>query len=776
LGAPHAVSDVENRPILGYARASLMGVSSPPKHDASSAAQRATPGRPAAPRAGRSDTPWVARTQPIAALFLVSVAGLFIELMLIRWIGTEIRIFAYLQNTILVVCFFGLGYGCYSSRRPIRMMNAAAALAVLVFALAFAPLRSVLQQISQNLSVLGDFTIWEFREAAGAAENARLIATGLALTLAMMFVVLEVFIPFGRLLGRLMDDHPRPILAYSVNVAGSLVGIWLFVLMSWLYCGPAVWVAAAALLCLPLLGGTLAVRSASLTFLALAVGFSWPAGGDAGAQAVYWSPYQKLVLFDARGESAGQFLYKLAVNDASYQLILDLGPEDAARNPRRNPPVFRGYSQYDLPVRLHAAPRDVLIVGSGTGNDVAGALRNGAGRVTAVEIDPAIVELGRRFHPERPYDSPRVRLIVDDARAWFAAADERYDVICFGLLDAHTTTAMTNARLDHYVYTIESIRQARELLKPGGIVALSFEVRRPWIGDRIARTLRDVFGHEPLSFRIPVTDFGWGGVMFIAGDLDAVRRRIDGDPFLPRFIDDWRRLYPQDFDLSVAPATDDWPYLYLDKPRVPMLYFLLGGLLVALLARCAGELKPQRLLSHADRTQAHFFFLGAAFLLLEVQNISKASVALGNTWSVNAVIISGVLCMILLANGLARLVPRLPLSPVYALLCGACLALYFVDLAPFASLPYAAKAVLVGGLTTLPMLFSGIVFIRSFAAVSGRDAALGANMIGALFGGLLQSLTFLTGMRALLLIVAGLYALALLTRPKAGPAGAPAGT
>lgn len=719
--------------------------------------------------------PWLARSYPTAALFLVSVAGLFLELMLIRWIGTEIRIFAYLQNTILVVCFFGLGYGCFSSRRPIRMLNAAAALAVLVLALAFAPLRDVLQQISQNLSVLGDFTIWEFREAAGAAENARLIATGLALTLAMMFVVLEMFIPFGRLLGRLMDEHPRPIPAYSVNVAGSLVGIWLFVLMSWLYCGPTVWVAAAAILCLPLLGGAIAARAASLALLAVAVGFSWPAGAVAGAQAVYWSPYQKLALYDAQGESAGQFLYKLAVNDASYQLILDLGPEDAARNPSRRPPVFRGYSQYDLPVRLHSAPGDVLIVGSGTGNDVAGALRNGAGRVTAVEIDPAIVELGRRFHPERPYDSPRVRLIVDDARAWFAAADERYDVICFGLLDAHTTTAMTNARLDHYVYTVESVRQARGLLKPGGIVVLSFEVRRPWIGDRIARTLRDVFGRDPLSFRIPVTDFGWGGVMFIAGDLDAVRRRIDGDPYLPRFIDDWRRLYPQSFDLSVAPATDDWPYLYLDKPRIPMLYLLLGALLVALLARCAGELKPQRLLSHADRTHAHFFLLGAAFLLLEVQNISKASVALGNTWSVNAVIISGVLCMILLANGLARLLPRLPLPPVYALLCGVCLALYFVDLAPLASLPYAAKAVLVGGLTTLPMLFSGVVFIRSFAAVSGRDAALGANMIGALFGGLLQSLTFLTGMRALLLVVAGLYALALLTRPRAARAGAAAG-
>ena len=35
-------------------------------------------------------------------------------------------------------------------------------------------------------------------------------------------------------------------------------------------------------------------------------------------------------------------------------------------------------------------------------------------------------------------------------------------------------------------------------------------------------------------------------------------------------------------------------------------------------------------------------------MLLEVQNISKAAVVLGNTWIVNAVIISGVMVMILL--------------------------------------------------------------------------------------------------------------------------------
>ena len=104
--------------------------------------------------------------------------------------------------------------------------------------------------------------------------------------------------------------------------------------------------------------------------------------------------------------------------------------------------------------------------------------------------------------------------------------------------------------------------------------------------------------------------------------------------------------------------------------------------------------------------------------------------------------------------------------------CVSCIGLYFLDLSRFAFLPYATKALVVGLLTSLPMLFSGIVFIRSFAAAERKDAALGANLIGALVGGLLQTITFVTGIKALLLIVAALYLAAVLTRPKgAEPAG-----
>ena len=50
----------------------------------------------------------------------------------------------------------------------------------------------------------------------------------------------------------------------------------------------------------------------------------------------------------------------------------------------------------------------VLIIGAGSGNDVSRALAWGAHRVDAVEIDPVIQRIGKRDHPDRPYDDPRV--------------------------------------------------------------------------------------------------------------------------------------------------------------------------------------------------------------------------------------------------------------------------------------------------------------------------------------------------------------------------------
>ena len=157
---------------------------------------------------------------------------------------------------------------------------------------------------------------------------------------------------------------------------------------------------------------------------------------------------------------------------------------------------------YDLPLVLGESRSRALVVGAGTGNDVQAALRNGYASVGCVEIDPRIVELGRRLHPERPYDDPRVFVVVDDGRAFFEQyRGESFDVIDYGLVDSHAMfTALSTLRLDNYLYTEEGLRAAWRHLKPDGILAVNFSVAGgSWLRDRIYRTLASPPGRRRSS-------------------------------------------------------------------------------------------------------------------------------------------------------------------------------------------------------------------------------------------------------------------------------------
>jgi spermidine synthase len=697
----------------------------------------------------------------LGELFLISVLALFLELLLIRWISTEINIFAYLQNTVLVVCFLGLGMGCLSSRQPVLIRNLLVPFTLLTLLMSVPMTRKSLQALSLLLAATGDLLVWQLPADYTAVENIVFVTIGLACTLGLMFLIWQMFVPLGRILGRLMDDHPHAIQAYSINIAGSLIGILGFALISAYYQPPRVWFFLVLLLLVYFVWTDHVHRRTNWILLFAIAALAWLYDKDAASIKVVWSPYQKLVLNEAKNSEYPFFKYFLNVNNTWYQGIIDLRPKTTESYRPLHVGEQQGFSQYDVPFLMHPNPQSVLIVGAGTGNDISGALRHSVKAITAVEIDPAIIDLGRAYHPEQPYQSPAVRVVNDDARSFFATSREKFDVISFGLLDSHTTTTMTNARLDHYVYTRESFQMAKSLLSKGGIVTLMFESQRPFITDRIARTLREVFGAEPILFRVPKSAYGIGGVMFLAGDLDAVRETIAANQKLAALISEWKNSDPLRPSYTTEVTTDNWPYLYLDSRRIPILYYLLAFLLFALFFYTKWRFKLTEVSQNWTASHWHFFFLGAAFLLLEVQNISKASVVLGNTWQVNAVIISGILIMILIANVVAATWPKLSLGMVYLGLIGSCVALYFIDLARFASLPYGQKAAIVAVLTALPVFFSGIVFIRSFAEVSDRDRALGANMIGSLVGGLLQSVTFITGIKALLLIVALLYIAAL---------------
>jgi len=697
-------------------------------------------------------------------IFLISVLGLFLELLFIRWIGTEIRIFAYLQNTILVVCFLGLGLGMFTSSKPIVIKQSLIPLTFLLTLMAIPITRSALGSTSEMLSILSDLVIWSNVVANDTSTTILFLVTGLTLTYFILALIVDIFVPIGRILGRLMNTHSNPIWIYSVNIFGSLLGTWSFVLLSFFYQPPFTWFLVISLMMGFFILWSSKNKRLNFVLLATIVILAWFSSQTPGALDSIWSPYQKLVVREPQSSEIGSYI--IDVNNVSYQEIIDLSHANVSANPKIFHPELEGLSQYDLPLLFHPTPTSVLIVGAGSGNDAAGALRHAVETVTAVDIDPAIIEIGRRLHPENPYSSSKVQVIIDDARSFFATTDQKYDVVIFGLLDSHTATAMTNARLDHYVYTLQSILQAKSKLNDGGIMVLNFYVQKPFIANRIQTILEKAFNQPPLILRIPFSSYGRGGIMFVTGNLDNVQKQIDENDRLATYITQIQNAYPSWRTENINIATDDWPYLYLESPKIPVLYYILIGLMIFVFIRSSKKWQASINISLTNSWFWHFFFLGSAFLLLEVQNISKASVVLGNTWQVNAVIISSILSMALFANWIAYKFPKLPLLPVYLLLIGTVLSLYFIDLARFSFLPYTTKAIIIGLLTSLPMLFSGIVFVRSFAVIQERSNALGANLIGALAGALLQSITFVIGIKALLLIVAALYFLSLMTLPR----------
>ena len=471
----------------------------------------------------------------------------------------EIRIFAYLGNLILVVCFFGVGLGCYLAAKPIQLTRGAIRLLLLAALVANpAHLRWLdVKQVTWLLSGFEDFSMW----AGMTTFSAMGAAVGLLVVAALMYLIAFAFVPVGQLLGRAFDQHPRVIRAYSVNIAGSLFGVWAFNAVSWFAVPPAFWFAGVALLLAPLVWNEARERWPVLGAAALAAVLVWI--GNISPNAVYWSPYHRITISPSMigtGTNQVQQGHILEVNGTFYQHMLDLSDKFVAAHPELLDAELVRRGHYNLPFVFQPAAKRMLIVGAGSGNDAATALRHGASEVDCVEIDPQIYALGKKLHPERPYDSPRVRMIVNDARAHFKQATGRYDIVWFGWLDSHTLGSnYNNLRLDHYVYTLQSLQEASRLLTDDGVLILSFSADRPWIADRLHHMMREVFGHEPLAFSVSLEEIprecgGGGNITLVSGRRPVTLDRV-ADPALRDFIG--KHLMPA--PATARPTTEGTP-------------------------------------------------------------------------------------------------------------------------------------------------------------------------------------------------------------------------
>jgi spermidine synthase len=691
-----------------------------------SAAVAAVPDRPTPSTVSATLAPTTTSVASTAAR-VAAYSGLilFFELAFIRYTSAYVRVFGFYQNFVLIATFLGMGVGLMRSRSVEKLKWIAPVTLLTMICAVYYFSRAAI-----SVPNTPDEYVWAiFSHREGAKQIPLLPVVGALFALSALF-----FLPLGAALGAQFRKLPA-LQAYSFDILGSLAGIAVFGVLSATRQAPIVWFALGiAAWCVTALenkrfAAALGIAGAGALVLV---------GKTEGDTSEYWSPYYRINVFARPAAPRG---FHVDVNGSFHQFMLDLGPASIERDPYTSV-AARGYVK---PYQFVKSIDTALVVGAGTGNDLAILLKLGAKYIDAVEIDPVIAGIGRMGHPQAPYADPRVHLHVNDARAYLRTAARKYNVIVFGTLDSQTLlSGMSSVRLDNYVYTVESFRSARDQLKPDGTMIAYHMSGFPYIGAKLYQTLGDAFGSPPGV----IADFAYlFNYTFLAGN---------GASAVPAPSAEVAKQLNQ----SVARPHDDWPYLYLKGRRVPAHYVIALGMMFAITAVFMGIGGGRTLARGIDSTM---FLMGAGFLLVETKSVTEMSLLFGSTWTVNLMVFTSILVMVLAANLIVQRRQSTQTTPLFIGLLVSLGIAYAVPVSDLLWLGVVGRWVVGGILVALPVLFASLIFSTLLARRVDPARALAYNLLGAIVGGALEYSSMAIGIKGLYLLAAAVYAAALLT-------------
>lgn len=249
---------------------------------------------------------------------------------------------------------------------------------------------------------------------------------------------------------------------------------------------------------------------------------------------------------------------------------------------------------------------EFAIIGPGGGVDVLRAVANGSPSVTAIEINPIIINnLMRGQYADYSYhlyDRPEVHIHVQDGRSYIRGSGDQYDVVQMTLVDTWASTAAGAFALsENNLYTVEAFREYFDHLKPNGMIAITrWEFREP------REALRVVSQAIEALHQTGVADPRGHFVIVADGNLDedgrpvlvlakkspltgeeyaAVARHVSANPNLiwldppaeygglqklPPAAEAFRRLidsndperFARDYPYNVAPVSDSAPFFF----------------------------------------------------------------------------------------------------------------------------------------------------------------------------------------------------------------------
>lgn len=650
---------------------------------------------------------------------LISASVLVLELTFIRQIPAEVRAISYFTNLLLLAAFFGLGIGCILQEKLDLSWLLPAGVGLMW---GFVRLTRGVVIYSESKEV----HYWlQYSELGETAPHLPLFP----LALAAFVIGAAPFVTMGQRLARAMNEQPR-LRGYGWDIFGSLVGSVLFSVSAAIHVPPWIWPSLVLGLWALFIEPRWVLRGATVLAGVLFLTLAQP------LETHHWSPYY---LVQHQKEETG---LRVWVNSSFHQFALDFETENPNIAPKVASVLQKFTIPYDVYRDLHGgvAPEKVLILGAGTGNDVHVALENGASEIVAVEIDPVIMQLGVEESPTDPYGDPRVRRVVDDARHYVRTAPERFDLVVLGTLDSQTLlSGLANLRLENYVYTRESFSEIHDLLEPGGMMASYYSIfasKAPWVFGRLLATVQESFGAD---VRILGTQSqALFNTIIVAGAGIAEYQKIPA-------------LEPPE---GVHILTDDWPYLYLERPTVAPVYLKLFASIVVLILLAfflVRRIHPVRGL------HGNFLLLGLGFTLMESAAIVRLALLFGSTWVVNAVVFAAVLVMIFISNLLVARGRAPSLHFAWAGLFASVLLMYLFPIELLFDVPAMARVLGASALVGLPVFFAGVCFSTLFSKQPTTGYALGINLVGAMAGGLVEYLSMLVGMKAVWLIVLCVY-------------------
>ena len=655
---------------------------------------------------------------------------LFFELALIRYTAGYVHVFSFYLNFVLIATFLGMGVGLLRAEQA-RLLKWIALPAMLLLFITVALFANV------RIAVPSDPNEFLWSVIVDSYKH----AIPLPVVAVSLFALCSIFfVPLGALLGAEFRKLP-PLEAYAWDIGGSLTGICVFGVLSATRQEPMVWFLLGFGLWLMVSLGDRRFAGALVVAGGVVLAITNWTGNEKHS---YWSPYYRITL------SPMDSMYQIDVNGSMHQMMLNLDSASAARYPyvqiARN-----GYLQpYGLLSRIDTA----LVVGAGSGNDLSLLLMRGVKYIDAVEIDPMIADMGKELHPRQPYSDPRVHLHVNDARAFLRTTKQKYDVIIFGTLDSQTLlSGMSSVRLDNYVYTVESFKSARSRLTADGTMIVYHMSAVPYIRAKIYQMLAEAFGTPPGVFANNAILFN---LVFVEGKAASLVPAAH-----PRQLAELQTPY--------ILANDDWPYRYLRGRTLPGHY--LGALFAVLLIAAA-----MMAIGGGDVMARGFdgamFFMGAGFLLVETKSVTEMSLLFGSTWTVNLLVFSSILVMVLAANLWVMRNPVQRTMPLFGFLFGSLLLAYLVPASTLLVLGTMGQWILGGLMVALPVFFAALIFSTLLGRRTDGARALAYNLLGAIIGGVLEYSSMVIGIKGLYVLAAVLYlgAMMLTKRSESRPA------